>query len=52
MKRIVSEYELSDEQLNIVKQLAAETGLMEDTVKILFGRGVDDKEKIKKFINP
>ena len=52
MKRIVSEYELSDEQLNIVKQLAAETGLMEDTVKILFGRGVDDREKIKKFINP
>ncbi len=52
MKRIVSEYELSDEQLNIVKQLASETGLLEDTVKILFGRGVNDREKIKKFINP
>ncbi len=52
MKRIIPEYEFSAEQLNTVKNLAAECGLLEDTVKILFGRGIDDCEKIKKFIEP
>lgn len=52
MKRIVPEFIFSDEQLNTVKRLAAECGLLEDTVKILYGRGIDDAEKIKKFINP
>lgn len=52
MKRIVPEYSFSDEQLNTVKNLAAECGLLEETVKILFGRGIDDKQKIIDFINP
>lgn len=52
MKRIVPEFEFSDEQLNTVRQLASECGLLEDTVKILFGRGVDNREKIERFINP
>ena len=52
MKRIVPEFTFSDEQLNTVKSLAAECGLLEETVKILYGRGVDDKQKILDFIHP
>ncbi len=52
MKRIVPEFVFSEEQLNTVKKLAAECGLLEDTVKILYGRGIDSKEKIQSFISP
>ena len=52
MKKIIPEYEFSAEQLNTVKQLARESGLLEDTVKILYGRGIDTKEKIYSFIHP
>lgn len=52
MKKIIPEFEFSAEQLNIVKQLAVECGLLEDTVKILYGRGIDTAEKIKSFIRP
>ena len=52
MKKIVPEYEFSAEQLHNVKQLAIDCGLLEDTVKILYGRGIDTKEKIESFINP
>lgn len=52
MKKIVPEYVFSEEQLNTVKRLSSECGLLEDTVKILYGRGIDDAEKIRKFINP
>lgn len=52
MKRIVPEFDFSDEQLNTVKSLAAECGLLEETVKILYGRGIDDKQKILDFIHP
>ena len=52
MKKIVPEYEFSAEQLNSIRQLANECGLLDDTVKILYGRGVDTKEKILSFIRP
>ncbi len=52
MKRIVPEFEFSAEQLNIIKQLSKECGLLEDTVKILYGRGIDGKDKIESFITP
>ena len=52
MKKIVPEYEFSAEQLNTVKQLAQSCGLLEDTVSILYGRGIDSKEKIYSFIHP
>lgn len=52
MKKIIPEYEFSDEQLNTIKRLATECGLLEDTVKILYGRGIDDRDKIKSFIHP
>lgn len=49
MKRVLPEYLFSDEQLNRVKQLSAECGLCEETVKILYGRGLRDKDAIFKF---
>ncbi|MDE7307038.1 MAG: DHH family phosphoesterase, partial [Clostridia bacterium] len=52
MKRLVPEFNFSAEQLNTVKQLAHECGLLEDTVKILYGRGIDSKDKILNFIHP
>ena len=52
MKKIIPEYEFSAEQLNTVRQLALDCGLLEDTVKILYGRGIDTKEKINSFIHP
>ena len=52
MKKIVTEYEFSPQQLNTVKQLANSCGLLEDTVKILYGRGIDTAEKVSSFIHP
>ena len=52
MKKIVPEYEFSAEQLNSVRQLAVSCGLMDDTVKILYVRGIDTKEKIDSFLHP
>lgn len=52
MKRILPEYEFSEEQLNSIRFLARECNLCEDTVKILYGRGVRDKESIKNFLHP
>ena len=52
MKKIIPEYEFSAEQLNTIKQLATSCGLLEDTVKILYGRGIDTEERILSFIHP
>lgn len=52
MKKIIPEYEFSEGQLNTISTLAKQCGLLEDTVKILYGRGIDDKEKILAFVNP
>lgn len=52
MKRVLPEYEFSEQQLNTVKELAEECGLLEETVKILYGRGVRTSEEILKFVNP
>ena len=52
MKRAVPEFEYSEEQLNSINSLAASCGLLPDTVKILYARGIDDKEKIERFIHP
>lgn len=52
MKRILPEFEFSAEQLNIISRLAAECNLCEDTVKILYGRGVTDRESIIEFLHP
>ena len=52
MKEIVPEYEFSEEQLNLADALAAETGLEKTTAHILFARGVDTAEKVRRFMNP
>lgn len=52
MKKIVPEYVFSEEQLNKIAKLSEETGLTEHIVRILYARGVDDAEKIYKFMHP
>ncbi len=52
MKRILPEFEFSEEQLNSVRDLAAQCKLTEDTVKILYGRGVRTAREISDFMNP
>lgn len=52
MRKLLPEYEYSPEQLNIIENLARKTGLCSDTVKILYGRGIDTHEKISLFLHP
>lgn len=52
MKKIVPEYTFSEEQLNRISELAAETGLTEQVTRILYARGVDDAQKIRRFMHP
>lgn len=52
MKRILAEYEFSDEQLNTVSELAKACGLCEETVKILYGRGIRTRTEINDFLHP
>ena len=52
MKKIVPEYSFSEEQLNTIALLAKETGLTEQITRILYARGVDDAQKIRRFMRP
>ena len=52
MKKLVPEYAFTAEQLNIISDLAAETGLTEQTTRILYARGFDDVKKINRFMRP
>lgn len=52
MKSILPEYTYSPEQLNIIESLASRTGLCPETVRILYGRGIDSEEKITSFLHP
>ena len=52
MKKIVPEYSFSAEQLNKISALAKETGHTEQIMRILYARGVDTAEKVKRFMNP
>ena len=52
MKKLVSEYTFSAEQLNKIADLASETGLTEQIVRILYARGVDAADKIARFLHP
>ncbi len=52
MKRILPEFNFSEEQLNTVRDLAAECNLTENTVKILYGRGVRTPREIYDFMHP
>ena len=52
MKKILPEYSFSAEQLNIISVLAKETGLTEEITRILYARGVDNAQKIRRFMRP
>lgn len=52
MKRLVREYEFSPEQRNRVKEMASRLGITETTASILFARGQDTEEKMKRFLRP
>ncbi len=52
MKKIVPEYSFSAEQLNTVSDLAVKTGLTEQIIRILYARGIDTAEKIRRFMHP
>ena len=52
MKKIVPEYSFSEEQLYIISQLAEEVGLTEQITRILYARGVDTAQKIRRFMHP
>lgn len=52
MKKIVPEYTFTEAQLNAVARLSRETGLTEHIVRILYARGVDTVEAIRKFMHP
>ena len=52
MKKIIPEYSFTQEQLNRISVLAQETGLTEQITRILYARGVDDGQKIRRFMRP
>ena len=51
MKKIIAEAEFSDGQLKEISELSRITGLSVQTVRILYGRGVDTADKIEGFIH-
>lgn len=52
MKKIIAEAEYTAEQLNKITALSEECGLCQETVSILYGRGIDTADKINGFIHP
>lgn len=52
MKKIVPEYTFSEEESASVRALARACGLHAVTAGILYSRGVDTPEKVRKFLSP
>lgn len=52
MKKIVPEYVFSEAQLHTIAKLAEETGLTEQITRILYARGVNTAQKIRRFMQP
>ncbi len=52
MKKIVPEYSFSEEQLNRIADLADECGLTDQVTRILYARGIDTADKIRRFMRP
>ncbi|MGN0805815.1 MAG: single-stranded-DNA-specific exonuclease RecJ [Candidatus Coproplasma sp.] len=52
MKKVVNEKEFSRQQIAEISALAESLGLCRQTVEILYGRGVDTKDKIMAYLNP
>ncbi len=52
MKKLVPEYAFTAAQFNSISELAEKTGLTEQITCILYARGIDTVEKIRKFMHP
>lgn len=52
MKKIVREFQFTPEQSEEVGRLSRALGLTETTAGILFARGTDTEEKMRRFLNP
>lgn len=52
MKKILPEYAFSEEQLNTIAELAKEAGYSDQITRILYARGVDTVQKIRRFMRP
>ncbi len=50
MKRLIPEFTFNGQQLNEIAALAQACALTEQTAQILYGRGVDTPEKVKRFL--
>ena len=50
MKKIIPEYIFTPEQDKIVRAIASECGLHEVTARILYARGVDTSDKVRRFL--
>lgn len=49
---IVLRNEPNEEQLNTIRKIASAFGVSENLAKILFARGIDDNEKVYRFLHP
>ena len=52
MKKLAPEYSFSEEQLDKISVLANETGYTQAITRILYARGIDTAEKLRRFMNP
>lgn len=52
MKKLAPEYSFSEEQLNKIAVLADETGYTQEITRILYARGIDTADKLRRFMNP
>ncbi len=52
MKRIVREFQFTPDEKRRVGELARAVGLTETTAGILFARGMDSEEKMRRFLSP
>lgn len=52
MKKLVHEYEFTEEQQQRVRAMADELSLTETVVRVLFARGIDTADKIRAFLSP
>lgn len=52
MKKLIPEYNFDQEQLNKISELSSLLSLTPSAVKILYARGIDSEEKIRKFLSP
>ena len=52
MKKILSEFNFSEAEHAAVRSLAQKCGLHELTAGILFSRGADTADKVRRFLSP